>query len=174
MILAGIDYSITSPAICLYDTHKKNFCFEHCQWYYVHSKPIIQMKNILGYFYPTWNTPIERFLKLAELLSVKANHYAMENYSYSSRGLTFSIGENGGILKARLYQKYSAEVILYSPASIKKLATQKGNANKEQMWDAFYQETEALKDFEKLKGKSPLSDIVDSYFVLKLLVQNML
>jgi hypothetical protein len=63
--------------------------------------------------------------------------------------------------------------IVTPPTVIKKLATGKGNANKEKMWDTFLEEThyDLYKVFgmkmPKKKDASPISDIVDSYYLAR-------
>ena len=51
MYYYGIDYSLTSPAICCYTTDSGDFCVENCQFYYVTNKPKFIgkiYKNITG------------------------------------------------------------------------------------------------------------------------------
>jgi Holliday junction resolvasome RuvABC endonuclease subunit len=61
----------------------------------------------------------------------------------------------------------------YPPTVIKKFATGKGNANKEQMYEAFVDELLTptnLKERLTPKAKkviNPISDIVDAYFIAK-------
>ena len=33
MLVAGIDYSMTSPALCLYDSERGDFNFENCTFH---------------------------------------------------------------------------------------------------------------------------------------------
>ena len=63
---------------------------------------------------------------------------------------------------------------LISPSSIKKFASGKGNANKELMFSSFLEET-SINLQEELQIKSqkignPVSDIVDSYYICKYLL----
>ena len=68
----------------------------------------------------------------------------------------------------------------YPPTTIKKFATGKGNANKEQMYEAFVNDLLTPTDLkEQLTPKankviSPISDIVDSYFIAKCGVEGVL
>ena len=61
----------------------------------------------------------------------------------------------------------------YPPTVIKKFATGKGNSNKEKMYEAFVGELLTPNDLkEQLTPKAkkiinPISDIVDSYFIVK-------
>ena len=60
---------------------------------------------------------------------------------------------------------------VFAPSTIKKFATGKGNANKELMYEAFVEETgddlAKLFEFDPYKGQSPVSDIIDSYYIAK-------
>jgi len=59
-------------------------------------------------------------------------------------------------------------VKLIPPSIIKKYATGKGNANKELMYEAFYNETKVdLQNILNCSITNPLTDIVDAYFICK-------
>jgi hypothetical protein len=57
------------------------------------------------------------------------------------------------------------------PTEVKKYATCKGNADKQMMYDSFVQDTGAALRLtitpDKKEITSPVSDIVDSYFICK-------
>ena len=138
----GIDYSLTSPAICV----TEDFKFEHSRFYFLTNKKKHMGKfgNIIGYEHQPYTNPIQRFtqisdwvLKVLRLYQPGGITIAIENYSYGSKGQAlFQIAENCGILKYRLLeQKWKYNVIV--PSVVKKLATGKGNANKEVMYEAF-------------------------------------
>jgi Holliday junction resolvasome RuvABC endonuclease subunit len=84
----------------------------------------------------------------------------------------FNLAENMGILKHKLY-KAAIPVTIIEPSRAKKIATGKGNADKEAMYEAFMKETgvDLIKKFGQLKLTNPVTDIVDSYFILKSLIQ---
>ena len=71
-----------------------------------------------------------------------------------------------GILKLQLH-RYGYGVEVVPPTVIKKYATGKGNADKEAMYEAYVKDTglELNKELGLVAGKSPLSDIVDSYYI---------
>jgi hypothetical protein len=180
MIIAGIDYSMTSPAVCVFDGDE-DFNFQKCRVFYYTTKPkyaVRQIDSWLGYqlssFLATPPTePIARYEYLSDwalppLLS--ADYICIEDYAYGAKGQVFNIGENTGILKYRMWQqnkKYST----VAPTQVKKFATGKGNANKEAMHDAFATETGInLMGVYKAKGEkiiNPVSDIVDAYYICK-------
>jgi Holliday junction resolvasome RuvABC endonuclease subunit len=96
-------------------------------------------------------------------------HVGLEDYAYSRHSTITQLAENMGILKYFLH-KHNISYDLYSPTSIKKCATGKGNAKKEQMRDAFYQDTDF--DIQGVFGRkptdkpvSPVNDIVDAYYL---------
>ena len=98
---------------------------------------------------------------------------ALEGYSFGSKGhRLFQIAENTGVLKYKLYQA-GIPVEVLPPSQVKKFATKKGNANKEKMYDAFLEETgvDLMKEITPLKKDigNPVSDIIDSYYICKLL-----
>ena len=67
------------------------------------------------------------------------------------------------------FTDYDVDVV--SPSHIKKIATGKGNADKNQMYQAFVKETGILlKDIispNKKEIGNPVSDLVDSYYICK-------
>ena len=177
--IIGIDYSLTSPAVCINHNGKINF-------YYLTSKKkyIGEMsKNIMGTEHSEYKTPIERFTQIStwaintfHKLNYISNNLKIfiEGYSFGSKGQgVFQIAENGGILKYRLEQ-LSLPYEIFPPSVIKKVATGKGNADKDKMYEAFVKETkiDLKKIFDTEKAGNPISDIVDSYFIQKVGYEN--
>jgi crossover junction endodeoxyribonuclease RuvC len=95
----------------------------------------------------------------------------LEGYSYGSTGRVFSIAENTAVLKYNLWEELiHLEVI--PPTTVKKYATGKGNASKEDMFNKFNEENPNINLRELLTPRSagvisPLNDIVDAYYILK-------
>ena len=176
--IIGIDYSLNSPAICVADT---SFKFENCEFYFLTSKKkhIGKFgKNITGYEHKEYNDPIERFKNLSSwvLQSIhtipnvsEGMEIFIEGYSYGSKGQAiFQIAENGGLLKYRLSEcKLKYGIIV--PSVVKKVATGKGNADKEKMYEAFTKETkkDLKKIFDMQTLNNPVTDIIDSYYIAK-------
>ena len=171
----GIDYSLTSPAICITDD---KFIFERSRFYFLTNKKkhLGIFGNITGSEHQPWTDPIQRFtqisdwvLKVLRLYQPGGITIAIENYSYGSKGQAlFQIAENCGILKYRLLeQKWNYSVVV--PSVVKKFATGKGNADKEMMYEQFCKDTKT--DLKKLldsaKAGNPVSDIVDSWYIAK-------
>ena len=175
----GIDYSLTSPAVCINDGTLK--------FYYLTTKKKWvgkQSENIIGYEHKEWTDPIERFKNISDfvidilftnpLFEPTTPQIFIEGYSYGSKGQgLFQIAENCGILKFRLQEKnYDYSIVV--PSVVKKGATGKGNADKDMMYEAFLKDTKI--DLKKIldtdKVGNPLSDIVDSYYIQKVGYEN--
>ena len=79
----------------------------------------------------------------------------------------FQIAENGGILKYRLQKRFTCKTIV--PSVVKKLATGKGNADKQKMYEAFTktQGVNLMKAFDQQTLNNPITDIVDSYYIMR-------
>ena len=172
--IIGIDYSLTSPAVCVNDGKLK--------FYYLTTKKKWlgkQSKDIIGYEHKEWTDPIERFTYISDfvfdiLFTTNNPKIFIEGYSFGSKGQgLFQIAENCGILKYRLLEKgYGYNTIV--PSVVKKGATGKGNADKDMMYEAFVKETkiDLKKIFDTEKVGNPISDIADSYFIQKVGYEN--
>ena len=174
--IVGIDYSTTSPAICVkvndkwdihYLTQKKKLVDEY--WH----DPFLFFGGLL----PKITVPIARYKYISSWAIDVMDSYDVaavfiEDYAYAATGRVFNIGENTGILKYRLTRK---DIPFYEipPTVIKKYATGRGNANKELMLANFITATgidiQAVMDHT---GDNPISDIVDSYFVCEYGINN--
>ncbi len=183
--IAGIDYSLTSPAICIYTgDNEKFFEFDSCKIYYLSNNKRQQqlascsgISNIVAEPYPEWSTEEERHEKLSSWtmsLIQGCNEVFIEGYAFatSAQAGVRSIAENTGLLKNKMWLG-RIPFKNYPPSVIKKFATGKGNANKELMYEAFMSEFLTPDDLkERLTPKAnkivnPVSDIVDSYFITK-------
>jgi hypothetical protein len=176
MIVAGIDYSLTSPAVCVHEGSE--WSYNNCSFYYLVRKEAHM--NTLSPFYPTmypsYENDIERFDNLStwsvEILKAhKVDACFIEGYAFGAVGRVFQIAENAGLLKYKAW-KEGIRFDVYPPTVIKKFATTKGNSNKEAMYEAFVGEN--LVDIRDRIGIlnsnqwNPLSDIIDSYYIAKL------
>ena len=176
MFLAGIDYSMNSPGICIYDTNKE-LVFKNCD-FFVYSNTKVRLenfKNILITPQKEFSCSEERFSLISDyvceiLLKYKIKCVGLEGYSYGSKSnRLFDIGENGGVLKHKLW-KSNIAINIFTPGQVKKNFSGKGNSNKESMY-------ETLKTTEEInlgnKPDSPISDIIDSYAILKTLMKEL-
>jgi len=175
-MLVGVDYSITCPCLCLYD-ERKEFKFENCLFYYLtNTKKFTNtiLPNIKGESFQNYIQDVDRFDSISEWaikLCIGASDVAVEGYSFGSKGKVFNLAENMGIFKHKLY-KAAIPLTVIEPSKAKKLATGKGNADKALMYEAFSKETNTnlLQKFEQKTLSNPITDIVDSYFILKSLI----
>ena len=180
MTTIGIDYSLTCPAVCVY-----NGSFENSKFYYVTTKRKYEgvfLGNITGHSYKDYNDDIERYKNLSDMVLhiIEANQTQikvifLEGYSFGSKGRAlFNIAENGGILKYRLKMAHGCNIEIVPPANIKKFATGKGNADKEKMYDQFYEDTgvNLMEALDQTTLSSPVTDIVDSYYIAKYGTEN--
>jgi hypothetical protein len=94
--------------------------------------------------------------------------FFLEDYAYGAKGRVFNIGENTGVLKLLLANN---AVQVVSPTAVKKFATGKGNATKDQMVAQFLRETriDFMRDLYGNKGslRSPVPDLVDAYYLAR-------
>ena len=168
---AGIDYSMTSPAVAVCNGH---WSFANCKFYYLTTKTKFVWRDdkIVGEPFLDWSCPEERFYELAKWAVskiCKSCLVGIEGYSYGSKGKVFEIGENAGLLKHYLY-KYGHPFAIVEPKTIKKYATGNGNADKDMMQSAFIEETGLnIKEILGMTKKSwnPSSDIIDAYYIGK-------
>ena len=178
--IIGIDYSLTSPAVCI----TTDFIFKNSKFFYLTNKKKYigaMAKNIIGFEHKEYDTPIRRFSQISdwvyELIEDTIHTEQLvyiEGYSFGSKGQgVFQIAENCGILKYRLQQmmiNYDTVV----PSVVKKGATGKGNADKDLMYESFSKETntDLKKIFDVEKIGNPISDIVDSFYIAKVGYEN--
>ena len=153
MKIAGIDYSLTSPAICVYykDENVGHFDFDGCVFHYLFNTERQRqlasgsgLDNLKSDPYPEWKTEEERHEKLATWaynIVQGCEEVFLEGYAFatSAQAGVRSIAENTGLLKHKMW-KNKLPFRTFPPTVIKKFATGKGNANKEQMYEAFMSE----------------------------------
>ena len=182
--IAGIDYSLTSPAICVWkDTNDtRQFNFNMCDVYYLETAQRLkratphEILNLHADIYPEWETEEQRHDLLSDWAMgiIRGCQVYIEGYAFATSGKSHvrSVAENSGLLKHKMYKAHQT-VTSVPPTVIKKYATDKGNANKELMCDAFYEESDTPADLQKtLRPKSskltnPTTDIVDAYWICK-------
>jgi hypothetical protein len=177
-MLIGIDYSITCPCLCLFD-ERRSFKFDNCFFYYLTNTKKYADKiapNITGESFQEYVQDVDRFDTISEWatnLCIGAADVGMEGYAYGAKGRVFNLAENMGLLKYKLY-KHAIPVTIVEPAKVKKCATGKGNADKQVMYETFSKETNTdLKSmFNQKTLSNPVTDVIDSYYVLKALIES--
>lgn len=130
--------------------------------------------HVNGALHREWTSPEERydnisnyFINILTILNIQPDvPVFIEDYSMGSKGRVFHIAENCGLMKWKLWKRGHA-ITCIPPTVIKKVATGKGNAKKEQMYEAFVKQTGITLQTmgSGTKIGSPVSDIVDSYFI---------
>lgn len=173
MVIAGVDYSLTSPAICVHTGAE--WKYENCRFHFFRKKKQLDGQEFIGYDYPEWDCDQKRYENLSAwsldiMFYGDVTHAYIEGYAFGAVGRVFNIAENGGYLKQRLWL-CGIPFEVPAPTVIKKFATGKGNASKEMMYDAFIAETgvdiRARLDIMSPKNWNPISDIIDAYYIAK-------
>ena len=170
MIISGIDYSMSCPSLCIFDT-ELDFNFHNCHFYYLIDKKtkIIEEGNIHGEYYSKDSENVKRFDHISDwaitiLKNQKVNHIYLEGYSMGSRGRVFHIAENTGVLKQKIYKAgITFEVV--PPSTWKKEVVGKGNADKQHVYESMNVDLRPI--FKSKSITSPINDIADSYFICK-------
>lgn len=173
-IYAGLDFSLSCPAITIHEG--SSWSVENCTFHYLTKIKKYQgaFPPLFGHIYDEYLFEMDRYSMLFGFVLNVLSEYknvelSLEGYSYRSVGKVFEIGEATGILKWNLHERKIKPNVI-APTSIKKFATGKGNAQKDLMYKYFLKDTQF--DLCKHLGstdhtKSPISDIVDSYFICK-------
>ena len=182
----GIDYSLSSPGVCI-NTSEGEFIYEDCTFYYLTGTKKYDNTfkdgsvKYVGAGHKLYTSEPERYSNIADwVIDIIKTQYPphhvskkhpiiqIENYSYGSTGRVFHIAENLGLLKYKLKMECGWDYTLLPPSVIKKFATDKGNANKELMLEAFEKDTGVnLEILFDTKSKSPITDVADAYFICK-------
>ncbi len=178
-LYVGVDYSITSPGVCAL---LKTGDIEKVSYGYFNKKdaglgPSLSWLGDAGKLKDS-KDQFDRYQFLADRVCLFLNtrevntwtkvFVAIEGYSYGSTGFAYQIGENCAVLITTLKRTFKGcRIERIAPSAVKKRATGKGNADKEQMVAAFQQETGIRVNEPGKKVGSPGSDIADSYWVMR-------
>lgn len=190
MIIAGIDYSLSCPSVCVHNTSDGQLSFDTVR-FYVNQERITkkeqEYRNVTDFrnifFSERLTNPgtsdTVRYQMLADwtlsiLWQERVEFVSLEGYALGAKGLVFNIAEATGLLKYYL-QLAGIGYISIPPSVNKKSFTGKGNANKALMIEIFRQKTGIdianlvfpKKDPKKEFTGSPISDIVDSYSLIE-------
>jgi hypothetical protein len=173
----GIDYSMTSPAVTMIDGN-------NIVCWFLTSVKRNQTKHsfvtgnsetfvCIGDPYPDFLCSEQRYDMISDWTLSKCkdvSHLVIEDYAMGAKGKVFHIGENCGLLKHKLW-KNGIRFETVTPTALKKFATGKGNSDKCIMHSAFHELTKInlMKEMDKESKDcgSPVSDIVDSYFIAR-------
>lgn len=130
--VAGIDYSVSSPAMCIC---VGEFKFENLKFYYVTQKPNFQKMYLDGKIegfagLDKQFIDIDRLSHLSDCFIDCINdniddgervEIGIEDYAFQGSGNMTMLAENMGLLKYKLRQDHHS-YFPYSPATIKKMA----------------------------------------------------
>lgn len=183
MKIAGVDWSLNGPAICVHDLTKP-FCFENVDIYYLTKTQKYVYDH--GDNYPIHGQLLESqpddFYRWEHLKNwawdkvQDCTFVIFENYSYGSRGRAiFNIAESTGIIKQKIWSN-DIQLEVVPPSAAKKHFTDNGAADKTMMYNEFVFQTNInlikLFNYEKAKIDSPIADIVDSFALVSYAVDN--
>lgn len=175
MKIFGIDYSYTSPSICvLGDDFKSSFFY----FANANKKVCVKALNYEGTLIQKyWADNVDRYETLAKWSVEKIQQHweagskiILEGYAFGARGsMLFNIAENAGLLKYHLKKSFGLHPEIVAPTAVKKHWTGKGNANKEAMVQTLLDKEgiDIVKWMQMSKLASPAHDIVDSYAIAR-------
>lgn len=175
-VYIGVDLSLTSPGIaCL----NEDGSIKWMRYFASKAKWEGKIHELLfGLTYPVYSCDSERYDKIGQtilsLITDEVNDgnevkIALEGYSFGSTGSRlFQIAENGGHFKYLLWEA-GIPLEIVAPTTVKKLATGKGNANKELVYKGFVDkygiELHTIFGLKTDKAVSPISDIADAVWM---------
>jgi Holliday junction resolvasome RuvABC endonuclease subunit len=159
----GYDYSMGSPSA--YDSNNRiAYCLSKKPEQVLAVWKAASPDVTIVCFKDPGNKGVHRYLAIAEMFARAASPndvVAIEGYAFGAKGRVFQIGENTGILMAKLLGKLeNPDLLRPSPAQVKQLATGSGRAEKEEMLTAFSKAVGG----EPLPLESPYTDIADAYW----------
>jgi Holliday junction resolvasome RuvABC endonuclease subunit len=181
MKIAGIDLSINSPGKCIMDLDDNTLDIRSIKFYGFNTikKRCLKQDNVeidhVGSDYVKKNMFERQDLAYKILMKdmEEVKFAAMEGYSYSSAksNSLFQIGEFSGGFKKIIYDMHKG-LVIYAPSVVKLFSTGMGNAQKNNMKQAFVSQypqyyppcIEGLPQFD-----SPASDIVDAFWITTIL-----
>lgn len=184
MATVGIDWSINGPAICIHQGD--TWHIDNCTFHFM--TPVIKHQveyfdgAIKGYAISKTDKELSAMARyniraqwVCDTIPVDVDYgakidIAIEGYSLNSKGKIDAIIENAAVMKYNLFL-WEYDYSLVPPTTVKKFATGKGNAKKEGMFSSFFHDTgwdltEVMTPTKASIG-SPVSDIVDAYYICK-------
>jgi Holliday junction resolvasome RuvABC endonuclease subunit len=134
--------------------------------------------KVTGHLHKDYSTEQERyenisqhFIDILDVVNISTKTPVfIEDYSFGSKGRVFGLAENTGLMKYKLWRR-GHDITSIPPTVIKKFAVGKGNADKNDMYNAFFEKTNVDLHTNITRHKklgSPVTDIVDAYFISEL------
>jgi len=174
MRVLGIDYSINCAGCCLIEDNT-------IRWFVNYRKdgkdyPVLP-NSVIEWRHSTIEDHTDRFIELSLWANDIIGEFCpdiviLEDFAFSAKGNITALAENVGIFKADFRRRFPTKKIeLVAPTKMKKMATGKGNSNKDAIWESFVKIFPIYSEWPKIihpKGNkigSPIADIADSYFL---------
>lgn len=180
MITAGIDYSMTSPAICIAVSDTEFNVHYLCKQKKLHKATVIEGNNVTLCLNggPSFmeEDSMFRYDSIGEWAIECLNLYGrpdrivIEDYAFAAKGRVFHIGENTGILKHKMWVA-GFEWNTCEPTRLKAFAgagKRSKNGSKDLMEQKFMEQTGIDIRTEFGLGEktvNPISDIIDAYWL---------
>lgn len=186
MNICGLDLSPTSPGLvkCELDDGLNIVSTERLGFCGVSKKKLEKetaSKNIFHYDkdlqrYDRFNFILSRIFDFCK----NVEYAAIEDYAYGGSGDLTQISEFAGAVKFFLYHQ-NTSIRLVDPQTVKYFSTGAGIATKKQMYDSYVSsiwniiekvdvnDLPILPASKEKSGISPTSDIIDSWFLMKVL-----
>lgn len=175
MIIGAIDYSKNSPGAVRAYINDETFEIEQLDYFGITTTKAKNPKSDAGKGcmrlydkglddYAKINFMSENVLEFLE----GCEYIALEGYAFGAKGKVFDIAEATGVLKWKIYQS-GMKMRIYAPNLIKMFATEHGNADKDRMVETYMNVGNPLNLPKSQVSKHPFEDIIDAYWVLKLL-----
>lgn len=172
MTVLGIDYSRNCPALCLIGSG-------HPLWWVNYKISGTPYPNISGIVWTESSTQDDtaRFVELANWVLGVINIttpdlIVLEDYAFAAPGRITQLAENGGVLKAALHETFpEIPLRIIAPTTMKKFATGRGIATKDDIWAAFVKKDHRRAAWQllchprALRVTSPMADVADAYFL---------
>ena len=168
MYILGIDMSLTSPGLALYNTETNNWqlrCFanrnrEEC----LVSGPLVIWNRPKAF-----DTDIERYIHIIDQIvayvkDIPVEHIVLEGYAYAANGAhSAKLHEITGILKYVLTQHFPlAKWTIFPPTSWRKIVHGNGHASKQMAIDRVKTSIMDVAEVLGITNGSPLTDICDA------------
>ena len=181
LIICGADLSMNSPAIWkMYLDKDLNFVKQSFICYTTVKK--LSHPYMSFYKKEQFNSYIDKNTWFAEDIKKYVSdceYFAMEGPAFGAKGLLYNIGEYTGLVKKYVYDS-GLKIRTYDPNSIKLFSTKSGKATKGDMYRMFlnYAGRHAnseilglpvLTEKDEKKGRSPISDVIDAYWICDML-----
>jgi Holliday junction resolvasome RuvABC endonuclease subunit len=184
MKICGIDPSINGTGIYKLELDQNLTIVSYDYLSFTNTKKF-ETDNVISYKKNQFRNEIDKYdfmLNKIKSFVSDCEYIGIEDYAFAATGNVFDIGEFVGLVKHSLYHS-GKKIRCYEPTVIKKFATSKGNADKVRMGDCFadnygqndvcFFKNNPQNDKANLSflpdNKSPKTDIIDAYFIVKLL-----